>query len=185
MLSWKSRLAAQALVSGGVIAYPTEAVWGLGCLPQYKDAVERILEMKNRPVHKGLILVAATTEQLAAYLDGLTAAELSRLSESWPGPFTWLVPDNGAAPAWIKGNHSTVAVRVSAHPVIQSICHTVGSAIVSTSANLGGRQPIKDLLNLRRQFGAHVDYIYAGELGDSATVTAIRHLREDRLVRGE
>ncbi len=177
-------MAAQALVNGGIIAYPTEAVWGLGCLPQYKEAVERILELKNRPVDKGLILVAASTEQLASYLDGLTAAELKRISNTWPGPVTWLVPDNGTAPSWIKGSHQTVALRVSNHPVIQSICNTVGSAIVSTSANLTGRKPIRDLLNLRRQFGAYVDYVYADELGGSSTVTAIRHLREDRLVRG-
>lgn len=185
MFSWKFRIASHVLRNGGIIAYPTEAVWGLGCLPQDKQAVERLLELKNRPVDKGLILVAATTAQLADYLDGLTAAELDRLSDSWPGPATWLVPDNGSAPAWVKGSHQTVALRVSSHPIIQGICNTVGSAIVSTSANLAGRQPIKDPLKLRRQFGSCLDQIVAGELGGERTVTTIRHLREDRIVRGK
>jgi L-threonylcarbamoyladenylate synthase len=184
MLSWQSRIACHVLRNGGVIAYPTEAVWGLGCLPQCKEAVQRILDLKNRSVDKGLILVAASTAQLSPYLEGLTKAELRRLDESWPGPVTWLVPDNGAAPSWVKGSHQTVALRVSDHPIIQSICNTVGSAIVSTSANITGRQPIREPLKLRQQFGPHLDYIYAGELGGARTVTAIRHLREDRLVRG-
>ncbi|HNI38217.1 MAG TPA: Sua5/YciO/YrdC/YwlC family protein, partial [Pseudomonadales bacterium] len=89
--------------SGGVIAYPTEAVWGLGCDPHHEEAVTQLLALKQRNWRKGVILIAADVAQLAPYLRGLPEEKLAVLHASWPGPNTWLVPNNGAAPAWITG----------------------------------------------------------------------------------
>lgn len=129
-----------ALKSGGVIAYPTEAVWGLGCDPRNETAVMRLLTIKHRPVGKGLIVIAANLDQLRPFLD-LSALPSERLAEvlaTWPGPHTWVMPASLQAPRCITGTHAGIAVRVSAHPVVAALCTAFGGALVSTSANRGG-----------------------------------------------
>src|SRR5690606_18310794 len=132
--------AATALRSGGVIAYPTEAVWGLGCDPRNEAAVLRLLALKQREVDKGLILVGASEAQLTPYIDmlALDAAQRAAVLASWPGPHTWIVPASTQAPAWITGTHTGIAVRVSAHPTVIALCDAFGGALVSTSANRAG-----------------------------------------------
>ena len=132
-----SALAAQCLRRGGVIACPTEAVWGLGCDPFNHSAVLRVLALKQRPVEKGLLLVAAGMEQIEGLLAPLSQDQLAVLRQSWPGHVTWLIPDpDRRYPDWIRGEHASVAVRVSDHPVVSSICRAFGKPMVSTSANL-------------------------------------------------
>ena len=116
MSSLDVRFAARALAAGGVIAHPTESVWGLACDPQNRDAVERLLRLKNRPVSKGLILVSGDEADFSPLLDNLTAAQLQQLHRTWPGPVTWLVPHFGRVPPWISGDHHSVALRCTDHP---------------------------------------------------------------------
>jgi L-threonylcarbamoyladenylate synthase len=183
MVALRSRIASRILLGGGIIAYPTEGVWGLGCLPRNEQGARRILKIKGRSEAKGMILVAAKISQLSGYLEGLAQDQLDLLAESWPGPITWLVPDNGTAPSWIVGDHDTVALRVSAHPVVQTICVQTKSAMISTSANLAGRAPAKNSLLIRRNFGHLLDYIYPGELGRPGKPTEIRHLVDNCVIR--
>lgn len=171
------------LAAGRVIAYPTEAVWGLGCDPQNASAVDALLRLKRRPVSKGLILVAASIEQFAPYLTDITAAQRQQLESSWPGPVTWLVPDNGFAPAWIRGEHNSVALRVSAHPVVAALCQAFGAPLVSTSANRAGMPEARDRDTLNRQFGDELDVIAPGELGQAAKPTEIRDLSTGGVLR--
>jgi L-threonylcarbamoyladenylate synthase len=183
MVPIKSRIVTRVLRRGGIIAYPTEGVWGLGCLPWNETGVRRILEIKQRPESKGLIIVAASISQLTEHLEGLAQEQLDVMEQSWPGPISWLVPDNGTAPRWIVGDHDTVALRVSAHPVIQTICSQVKSALISTSANLAGKAPARTELQIRRRFGDLLDYVYPGELGQAGGPTEIRHLLANVVVR--
>ncbi len=166
--------AVNALRSGGVIAYPTEAVWGLGCDPFNQSAVLDLLQMKQRDWRKGVILVAADIAQLAPYLHGIDDNILQTLYASWPGPNTWLVPDNGAAPDWITGGRDTLAVRVSAHPVVATLCERFGAPIVSTSANPAGKPPARKLFDVQKYFGSHVDTVVPGHLGNLQNPTQIR-----------
>ena len=112
------------LERGGVIAYPTEGVWGLGCDPLDEAAVLRLLALKQRRVDKGLILVAASVAQLDGLVDwqALGAATRDEVLASWPGPHTWIVPATTRVPHWISGAHDSIAVRVSAHPVVARLC---------------------------------------------------------------
>ncbi len=180
---FRIKLAAQMMRAGGVIAYPTEAVWGLGCDPNNATAVLRLLALKRRDPAKGLILVAADVSQLQPYLQHLNETLLSRLYASWPGPQTWLVSDCGAAPAWIRGEHASVALRVSAHPQVAALCRAFGGPIVSTSANPTGRRPARAAQSVRNYFPAQLDYILCGALGGRAAPTPIRDLVSDRVLR--
>ncbi|ENY6666857.1 L-threonylcarbamoyladenylate synthase, partial [Pseudomonas aeruginosa] len=135
--SFRAQCAARVVREGGVIAYPTEAVWGLGCDPWNEDAVYRLLALKARPVEKGLIVVAANIHQLDFLLEDLPDVWLDRLAGTWPGPNTWLVPHQERLPEWVTGVHDSVAVRVTDHPLVQELCHLTGP-LISTSANPAG-----------------------------------------------
>ena len=168
--------AARLLQAGGVIAYPTEGVWGLGCDPRAEAAVLRLLDIKQRDVAKGLILIASTEAQLAPFvdLDALDAARLAEVRASWPGANTWIVPASPDAPAWIRGAHAGIAVRVSAHPGVIALCEAFGGALVSTSANRAGDPPPRQLHALDAAVRAGVDGVLDGETGGLARPTPIR-----------
>ena len=177
------RAAVRALRLGGVIACPTEAVWGLSCDPDNPSAVGRLLDLKRRPERKGLILVAASESQLGFLLQGLSSDERATLSDSWPGPATWLVPHRQRVPTWIRGEHDTVAVRVSAHPVVSALCRAWGGPLVSTSANPGGARPARSLFQVRVYFGITLDGLVPGSLGDQSRPTGIRNLATGEIIR--
>ena len=151
MASYRQMIQAQlTLAEGGVIAYPTEAVYGYGCDPFNESAVVRLLDIKARPWQKGLILIAANMAQLAPLLAPLTVHQQQQLRDSWPGPVTWLIPDPGHwVPQWVKGEHDAVAVRVCGHPLARRLCEQWGGPIVSTSANRSGETPCYSELPLR------------------------------------
>lgn len=165
-----------ALQRGGVIAYPTEAVWGLGCDPRDEASVLRLLALKQREVDKGLILVASSEAQLAPYIDLGALGEVQRAAvrASWPGPHTWIVPASSSAPRWITGAHAGIAVRVSAHPLVVALCEGFGAALVSTSANRAGEPAPNDRDALDPRIVHGVDAVVAGETGGLLRPTAIR-----------
>ncbi|HEY6130578.1 MAG TPA: Sua5/YciO/YrdC/YwlC family protein [Halioglobus sp.] len=175
--------AVSALRGGGVIACPTEAVWGLSCDPVDAGAVAHLLALKGRPVAKGLILVAGCISQVDFLLHDLPAQQRQLLAASWPGPITWLVPHRGRVPNWVCGQHASVAVRVSGHPVVSALCMAWGGPLVSTSANRAGARPALEAFQVRRYFGAGLDYLLPGRVGESARPTSIRDLVSGQIVR--
>jgi L-threonylcarbamoyladenylate synthase len=164
------------LRNGGVIAYPTEAVWGLGCDPFNKTAVQRLLAIKQRDVAKGLILIAGDHAQLDGLLDWnvLPAGLAETVHASWPGPHTWIVPATARVPRWITGEHTGVAVRLTAHPVVIALCAQFGGPLVSTSANLAGEPPAFARSQLDPVLLARIDGVSEGETGGLAAPTTIR-----------
>jgi L-threonylcarbamoyladenylate synthase len=168
---------------GAVIAYPTEAVYGLGCDPWDACAVRRILEIKRRPEHKGLILIAADFSQLEPFVEPLEASVMSRIWPTWPGPVTWLLPARSVTPHWLTGRHDTLAVRVTAHPLAAALCRTAGP-LVSTSANRGGHPPARSALQVRLRLDGDVDDILAGDCGGRAQPSTIRDGRTGEVIRG-
>ena len=167
-----------------MIGYPTEAVWGLGCDPYQRGAVERLLDLKQRSVDKGLILVAAGLDQLDPLLQSLAPAQRSQLELSWPGPTTWLIPDpDNWIPRWIKGEHGSVAVRVSDHLQTAALCRAFGGMLVSTSANLAGRDAARSAEQVRQSFGRQLDYLLPGALSGRTQPSAIRDLSSGATLR--
>jgi len=183
MSSWHIRYAAHMLRQGGLIAYPTEAVFGLGCLPDQLETIKRLLEIKQRPVEKGLILIAADFSQLATYISPLDNDIVQKIQASWPGPNTWIVPTPAKTSPLIRGDFHSIAVRVSAHPVVRELCHQCQSPIISTSANITGQQMSYSALQVRLHFKNQLDYILNAPLGDSSKPSVIRDALTDQIIR--
>ena len=166
--------------NGGVFAYPTEAVYGLGCDPDNKQAVEKILQLKQRSVEKGLILIASDFSQVEKYLKALTKDQLKFIQ---PSQTTYIYPANETAPKWLTGNFESLAVRISKLPIIQELCTTLDSAIVSTSANLSSQEPAKTSGEVDSVFHNRIDAILDGETGDLLTPTEIRDSISGEIIR--
>lgn len=183
--AWAVAAAAARLHDGAVLAYPTEAVWGLGCDPRDQAAVLRLLAIKQRTIDKGLILAAADPAQLAPFADlsALPGAARDAVLASWPGPHTWIVPAAADAPRWITGRHDGIAVRVSAHPVVAALCRAFGGALVSTSANLAGDPPPARRGAIATALLARIDGLVEGETGGLARPTPIRDARTGASLR--
>lgn len=183
------RKAAQVITGGGVIAYPTEGVYGLGCRPDDGAAVQRILAIKGRPESAGLILIAASLAQLAAWI-APTPAEAARLAAAALDrraannrPVTWVVTASPHVPAWITGGRATLAVRVTRHPVAAALCEAAGTALVSTSANRHGRQPTRTALAARQHFRNVIDLVVGGQIGGARGPSEIRNARTGEVLR--
>ncbi len=161
--------AVEGLTQGGVIAYPTESCFGLGCDPDNKQAVEKILALKQRPVEKGVILIASDYSQLTRYIDDAQIPQDKRYQvfSHWPGPFTLLLPIKQGVPDYLTGRFDTLAVRVTAHPVARELCRQFGKPIVSTSANLSGQDSAKTAVEVEAVFKTELDYILPGMIGES------------------
>lgn len=183
MTAWHLREAARALTRGGIVAYPTEGVWGLGCDPGDSRALARVLTLKQRPAGKGLILIAHTFRALEPYLADLGEAERQQALTTWPGPVTWLWPAAPGLPWLLRGEHDTVAVRVTAHPLAANLCARFGGPIVSTSANLAGHRPARKALEVRLRLGNRIDYLLPGKTGGLPGATEIRDARTGQVVR--
>lgn len=183
MRPWQQQQIKRLVRAGGIIAYPTEAVYGLGCDPYNPQAVYRLLALKNRNIDKGLILIASHFEQLQPFLAPIGAEHMTQLMQSWPGPTTWLLPANPDTPYWLTGAHSTIATRITAHPVARKICETLGHAVISTSANRHGRAPAKSSLKVRLYFANGIDIIISSDHHTQRNPTEIRELTSGKILR--
>lgn len=165
----------RALRQEEVIAYPTEAVFGLGCDPDSEKAVNALLALKQRPWQKGLILIAANYEQLKPYVDDLALSDSQRetIFSCWPGAVTWVIPARTETPRWLTGSFDSLAVRVSDHPLVQQLCLQYGKPLVSTSANLSGHEPCRTDEEVRIQFGPSLP-VLLGKVGGRLNPSAIR-----------
>ena len=178
--------AAKWLKEGQLLAYPTESVWGIGCDAYDKAAVQRILDIKQRPQAKGMIVITDSAERLAPLLDALDEEERQQIINSWQTDsenielqyqqaHTWLLPIPQTLatviPPWITGQHQTVAVRVIAHPLIRQLCQQMVSAhnsfglLVSTSCNPSGQLPAMSFTDAYAYFDERISYLQAETLG--------------------
>ncbi|RKQ41405.1 L-threonylcarbamoyladenylate synthase type 1 TsaC [Enterobacter sp. R1(2018)] len=173
-----------ALKNKNVIAYPTEAVFGVGCDPDSELAVSRLLTLKQRPVDKGLILIAASFEQLKPYIDvqALSADQREAVFSRWPGPVTFVFPALPSTPRWLTGRFDSLAVRVTDHPLVKALCQEYGKPLVSTSANLSGLPPCRTAEEVLQQFGDAFPVLH-GETGGRQNPSEIRDALTGELFR--
>jgi L-threonylcarbamoyladenylate synthase len=175
------RIAAH-LRRGGLIAYPTESCYGLGCDPDNRSAVRRLLRLKQRPQHKGLILIAANYHQVARYLQPLTPAQQQQLKTAGAQAITYLMPAHHSAPRWLRGSHDTLAVRLTAHRQAAQLCRGVNSALVSTSANRSGQRPARTFAQCRKLFGRKV-WVLPGRAGNRKNPSTISRWADGKIIR--
>jgi L-threonylcarbamoyladenylate synthase len=178
-----SRALAKYLSRGGLIAYPTESCFGLGCDPRNRNAVLRLLSMKQRPQRKGLILVASKFSQLAPYLQPITEAEQAILKNQGVQTITYLMPARADCPRWLRGEHPTLAVRLTAHAKTAALCQSLNRALVSTSANRSGGNPARTAAHCRRLFGENI-LILPGLIGKRKKPSTIRAWGDGKIIRG-
>lgn len=183
---WPLYNAIQTLKAGGVIAYPTEAVWGIGCDPYDEEALASILQIKQRDSKKGMLLVASSVVQVEYLLQGVSSEQRRKMEKSWqPGErsTTWLVPHRGLVPEAVHGQFNTVAIRVSQHQGIRALCDCFGGPLVSTSANFSGHPAATNIVQVRKFLGDQLDFILPGPLGDQARPSRIIDAVTDRIIR--
>ncbi len=183
MISTKIDEAVTALQNGDVIAYPTEAVFGLGCDPFNKSAVEKLLSLKKRAVSKGLILITHDWYQVASLTSPIDDTAMNRAQNTWPGPYTWVFPASDSVPRWIRGDQHGIALRVTRHPLASTLCEAFGGPIVSTSANVEGTSPAKTIIDVLSNFPSGIGVILEGPLGDSENPTTIRDVLTGEILR--
>lgn len=180
--------AAQILQQGKVLAYPTEAVWGLGCDPFNEQAFLEILRLKQRPIEKGVILLAGQLSQVEHLLSDIEPTIRDQIIQSWTQrsrterATTWLLPADHQIPQWITGQHTQVAVRVTNHPLCTALCNAFNGFIVSTSANPAGSAPARSLQEANQYFGSELNYLN-GDLGLSQEPSKIIDACTGQIIR--
>ncbi|MEL0605834.1 L-threonylcarbamoyladenylate synthase [Pseudoalteromonas undina] len=178
--------AISCLEQGDVILYPTEAVYGLGCDPDNQQAVDKLLEIKQRPVEKGLILIADNYGQLLKYVDDvkLPMDKRADIFSSWPGAITWVMPAAKNTPKWLTGQFDTIAVRVTNHPSVKRLCQKLGKPLVSTSANLTGQPTVTSIEQAKQQFAEQVGFYVDEPLGGNTQPSTIKDAMTGKVFRG-
>ncbi len=172
------------ILSGGVGAYPTEGVWGLGCNPWNEDALARLIALKGRGSEKGLIVIAASAEQLDGLVEWPQDAKAKQeILSTWPGPFTWVMRANPDVPSLLTGGRPTVAVRVTNHQPVIDLCHAADLPLVSTSANRSGHPACRSGWRVKRVFGNRLDWLLPGPLGRQKGPSEIREAGSGRILR--
>ncbi|MFC5436623.1 L-threonylcarbamoyladenylate synthase [Rhodanobacter umsongensis] len=177
--------AAGLLHAGGVLAYPTEAVFGLGCDPHDQLAFQRLFALKQRPATQGVLLIAADFAQVERYIElaDVPGEVLQQVRASWPGPYTWIFPRSAEVPAWIAGAHAGIALRVTAHEPAAALCRAFGGALVSTSANPHGQPPARTAQTVTEYFGGGLDGVLDAPLGGQSHPTMIRDALSGAIIR--
>lgn len=179
---FKIRQAIRKVNQGEVIAYPTEAVYGLGCNPLDEEAVIKLLTLKKRSVDKGLILIASSLEQLDPYLQ-LTDEIVSRVQAGLLEPITWLIPVQPWVPKWLTGNHASLAIRVTNHPIARALCEENDTPLVSTSANSSGKPPATKSWQVVSRLGNKKVFIVPGNVGNLKQATPIFDILSQQKIR--
>ncbi len=156
--------ALEAFQQGGILAYPTEAVFGLGCDPDNDEAIEKLLAIKNRPVDKGLILLAGNYSQLLPYIEDSKIPQDKRalILSRWPDGITQLVAKASQLSPLLSGKFDSIAVRITSQPDVVALCKATNKPIVSTSANLSGGEPAKAWQDISSELSDKIDFIIKG-----------------------
>jgi len=182
MTPWQLRQAVKCIQQGGIIAYPTEAVFGLGCDPLDLDAVESICSLKHRSLEQGLILIVSRLDQARPYTTA-SDTQLKKLQKKTSRPITWLLPKSDLCPPWITGQYDSIAIRCTTHPIALQLCEYTGQALVSTSANISRHPPAQNARDVRRIFGNNINIILHDDTGNQTKPSEIRDLISGKKLR--
>ena len=174
------------LADGNIVAVPAESSYGLSCRVDCPQAIEQIYRLKGRPVEKGLIICARDWSAIADWVEtaGIPVSHLQRMHNSWPGPVTWIIParvDNPLSRAGLQA--TTLAVRISAHPLLAGLSAKLGQALISTSANPSGYPPATTPEQVAHYFPQGIHGIIAQDKPADQPPTRIIDLATLKIIR--
>lgn len=175
--------AAEVILQGGIVAYPTESCFGLGCDYRNLPAIKRILNIKRRHRDKGLIVVSDHFSRVLPLIESIPNDMRDSICKSWPGPNTWLIPAKKSVSPWLKGKHDSLAVRISRHRGVRELCRLVAVPLVSTSANRSGKSLIRNYEQVKAEFVEDVDYIINDSIGYQLKPSVIRDAVTGAIIR--
>ena len=155
----------------------------MGCDPKNKVAVQRLLEIKQRPEDMGLILLGASIGGIESWID-ISAQQKEILEGKNIIPTTYLVPKKEAAPSWISGKHDSIAIRITQKDPIPYLQSVLGSPIVSTSANYHGGPELKSFKEVRKTLSGVVDLVLEGSLDAKSKPSRIVDILTNEIIRG-
>jgi L-threonylcarbamoyladenylate synthase len=194
-LSSQIQEAVRVLRKGGLVAYPTDTVYGLGASMESSQAVERIFAAKSRPRHMALPLLVGSVEQIESLTDRISPAAKCMIDAFLPGALTLVLRASNLVPAYLTTKEGTIALRIPGHPVPVALIEGVGTAIVGTSANVSGNPSPVTAEEVRLQLGDKVDFIIDGSgcggkestivdvTGDSVIVLRVGAVSKDEIER--
>ena len=171
------------IISGGIIAYPTESIYGLGCNPFDERAVKNLLLLKKRNVNKGLILIASHVRQVLPLIKPIDSNDLARALKTWPGHHTWIFPKSNLVPGWISGQYDSIAIRVSNHPVVIQLCQKLNSPLVSTSANISKQGELNSIKDIKSVFGDKIGFYVNASTGKEVNPSTIHDAHSNTIIR--
>lgn len=175
------RHAAHIIRQGGIIAYPTDTIYGLGCDPYNADAVAHINAIKQRPQDKQFILLAGHIDQIKPLV--LLTSEQEKLIMQTREATSWIIDASKKAPLWLLDKNHSLTIRLSNHEVVKKLCKNLGHAIISTSANPSAKMPARNSLELHRYFHHALDKILATNQKLIAKPSKIIRLRDNSIIR--
>ena len=162
---WQLERIERVIRRGGIIAYPTESVFGLGCDPDQLQALEKIVRIKKRSPEKGLIILVSDIKQALPYIQPLTQTQITQINHAQSRATTWLIPRQPDVSILLCGSHDRLAVRLTQHPIARAICEFTNQALVSTSCNLSNKPEMKTALEVRNKLGTLLDLVITGSCG--------------------
>ena len=151
--------AVEILKTGGIVVYPTETVYGIGCDPFNREAYERVQHLKRRKNAKQLLLLACSLSQIEYFAGELADVPLRLANVFWPGPLTMVIKPSKDLPDYLFGKSEGVAFRVTSHPLAALLTREFGCPITSTSANLTGKPSVVTYEEALKTFGESADIV--------------------------
>ncbi|BHH83315.1 L-threonylcarbamoyladenylate synthase [Desulforhopalus sp. 52FAK] len=174
-------LAVNFLQQGRIVAFPTETYYGLAVDPENPLAVDRLYQLKKRPVHKPLLLLVDHVSWLGKLTTGIPDEFIPLMGKYWPGPLTLIFPAADTVDPKVSAGTGTVGIRISPNPIASQLVKRFNRAITATSANTSGMDPAKSAKDVLDIFGDSVDYILDGGFTNAGLCSTIVGIEKSTL----
>ena len=174
--------AADIIKNGGLIAYPTETVYGLGADPYNAEAIQKIFTAKGRVEDKGIILLIRGVDDLSRLVRAVSPTAQMLIEAFWPGPLTLVFRANPDLSPALLGGRDTIALRHSSSPIATQLLTALGGPLTSTSANRSTEPPARSASEVQNALGEYLDLILDGGPSDSTIPSTLVDVSTDRTI---
>jgi L-threonylcarbamoyladenylate synthase len=179
---------ARTIERGGIVAFPTDTTYGFAASIWCESAIARLRKMKRRDADKGFVVIAADIDSVNELAARISPAHRRLMETYWPGPLTIVFEASRVVPGYLLGGARTIAIRVPADTLTQSILRVCGKPLAAPSANAKGRPPAVSAREVLRDFAAWIDLVLDGGRVEPAlpsTIVAVKRRGLEVLRRGQ